>query len=279
MKDTAAEAPKAPTNLFIVVPAYKNILSLNTYLSCMALAPALMQNGIGYLASGASYPEPSEARNILTTIWYDTVPQTSHMLTLDSDMGFNPDLILDMLALDVPLVSTVYRHKADEVTWVGSGLPLEGYLGAATRAGLVKGKFIELEGSGFGITLIRRDCIAAMLEKFPECSDERCATHPAHAHILGPRGIKRVLRLFDPVYHPERGRLSEDISFCTRARAAGIRVMASIGHDTTHHGDKIYSGNFLQYALEHEARAHFPPGTNLQSSMTAGPTPAEKVTP
>lgn len=265
--------------VFICIPAYGGQLALETHLSCMALAPALYQHGFGSVSSGASYPEASEARNLLTTIWYDTIP-TTHMLTVDSDMGFAPDLIMDMLALDMPLVGTVYRHKDDKVSWVGSGLPMPGTFSQVTEKNpIVAGKFLQIEGSGFGITLIRRDCIDAMLAKFPECIDDRIGQHPARSQWLAPRGIKRVLRLFEPIWHPERGRLSEDLSFCSRARAAGIPVMASIGHDVEHVGRKVFSGNFMQHALECEARAHFPAGTPIDTSLSTGTPPTEQVTP
>lgn len=268
-------------SIFICVPAYGGQLSLETWLSIAALTPELYRRGIGNLASGGSYPEPSEARNLLTTIWYDTIP-TTHMLTIDADMGFTPDLVLDMLALDVPFVGTVYRHKDDEVAFVGSGLPIAGHFSAHTaKLPIRNGKFLEVEGCGFGVTLIRRDCIDAILAKCPECIDEKAVMHPGAKQWLMPRGIKRLLRLFDPVYHPERGRLSEDISFCSRARAAGIQVMASIGHDVEHVGRKIYAGNYLKHALECEARAHFPPGVTLDTSLQSAPIlqPEEKAMP
>ena len=52
-----------------------------------------------------SYAYVGEARNALLTHWYDKSDST-HLLFIDADMGFQPQLIADMLALDKPITAS-----------------------------------------------------------------------------------------------------------------------------------------------------------------------------
>ena len=78
-----------------------------------------------------------------------------------------------------------------------------------------------VEGVGMGCTLIRRDVITAMLEKMPEIVDTRINLHPAKETLQGA-GANRLIRAFEKLDIPERGLVSEDISFCIRAKQCGI---------------------------------------------------------
>jgi hypothetical protein len=246
-----AHAP-APS-VFIFVPAYGEMMWSGTFVSLFTVQAALAQRGVGGLAATLAHSDIVELRNMATTLWYDAVG-TSHMLQVDADMGFDADLVLDMLALDEPLVGAIYRQRNEKVAWAGSGLPRPD---RPFPSGRVRdGKFLDVEGFGMGVSLIRRDCITAMLEKWPEMSDENIEGSQAK-ELLEARGIKRLIRCFDPMYVKGRGRLSEDISFCIRHRLAGGKVWASIAHDIEHFGKKAYRGSFLQHTLEEEARARF----------------------
>ena len=57
-----------------------------------------------------SYAYVGEARNALLTHWYDKSDST-HLLFVDADMGFEPQLIADMLALDKPIVGVIYTKR------------------------------------------------------------------------------------------------------------------------------------------------------------------------
>ena len=57
-----------------------------------------------------SYAYVGEARNALLTHWYDKSNST-HLLFIDADMGFEPQLIADMLALDKPIIGVIYTKR------------------------------------------------------------------------------------------------------------------------------------------------------------------------
>ena len=101
-----------------------------------------------------------------------------------------------------------------------------------------------VEGVGFGITLLRRDLVTAMLEKMPELVDTRLALHPA-GDTLRQAGANRLIRAFEKLDLPERGLVSEDLSFCIRWGQCGGKVWASIGHKISHVGPYDYAGRYL----------------------------------
>lgn len=273
------QQPETPS-VFIFVPAYGESITTTTFLSIYATVMTLAQMGIATKIMAESNPEISEARNIVTTIWYESIP-TTHMLMVDADMGFEPKLIVDMLEVNEPLVGTLYRKKTEEVGWAGSGYPMDGMLSKVAGAHLHPGNFLEVEGVGMGITLVRRDCIANMLAKLPAIEDYTISNaNCARGDGLAARGIKRLIRCFDPLHFPERGRLSEDLSFCVRHRMAGGKVWAAIGHDITHVGRKAYTGSFLQHQLQCEARSLFPTDAKMDTSLQIEmPLATEQVIP
>jgi hypothetical protein len=223
-------------DIFIFVPAFGQIISATTFLSTHAIRQHLMMKGIGGGITTLSFPDIAELRSMATTVWYDTMPQSSHILFIDADMGVPPDLISDMLLHNEPLVGTIYRQRKDPVSWAGSGT------GEPTTER--RGDFMKCEGVGFGCTLVRRDCIAKMVEAYPELIDTRIALHPA-GDTLRSTGTNRLLRLFEKMDLPERGIISEDLSFCIRWRKIGGEVWASIGHRISHVGPYDYSGRYL----------------------------------
>jgi hypothetical protein len=244
-----------PTSVFIFIPAYGEMISATTFLSTHAILPTLSQKGIGGGITTLSFPDIAELRNIATTIWYDKVP-TSHLLFVDADMGFGSDILIDMLLLNEPLVGALYRHRRDEVSWAGSG--------TGENFSARRGLFMEVEGVGMGVTLIRRDCITTMLQNFPEMVDKRIVGHPAK-DMLDQAGVDRIIRCFDSLDIPERGKISEDLSFCMRWRQCGGKVWASIGHNIVHVGKKAFSGCFLEHAQQQQQAGNQVPPVSITS--------------
>ena len=223
-------------DIFIFIPAFGQIISASTFLTTHGLRQALAQKGIGGGISTLSFPDIAELRSMFTTIWYDTMPNSSHILFIDADMGFPPELVSDMVLFDESVIGTIYPQRKMPLSWAGSG--------SGTPLTERRGDFMKVEGVGFGCTLIRRDCITKMIEKFPELIDTRLALHPA-GETLRNAGTSRLLRLFEKMDIPERGLVSEDLSFCIRWEQCGGTVWANIGHRMSHVGPFDYCGRYL----------------------------------
>lgn len=240
-------------NIFVAVPAYGNTVSTATLNSVYGLMQTLMQKGIGGGMSAFSYPEISESRNIMLTAWYDFYPNATHLLFVDSDMGFPAQLVLDMIQFGEPLVGAIYSKKTLPVQWSASGM--------GNKFTERRGEFMKLAGIGMGVCLIKREVVTAMLEKFPELSDSRLEYHSARNLLKN-----RIIRAFDPFDNPDdktHGRMSEDLAFCCRWRMCGGDVWAAIGHDIEHVGDYSYTANYLRHITEMETRGEIDPPSDL----------------
>lgn len=214
----AAEKP----SVLIFVPAYGGHVSVQTFGSVLAISAALAHRGIASAVTTPGMPDIVLLRNLVTTLWFDGSP-FSHLLHIDSDMGIPPQLVLDMLDFGEPVVGALYPKKDLNLTWAASGHGL----GAEVR-----GAFMHVEGVGAGCLLVRRDAVATMIEK-GDCEDRNIDPFRAQ---FEPLGIKRLLRLFDNVELPDRGRVAEDLSFCMRWNACGGKVWAATHFPITHVG-------------------------------------------
>ena len=248
--------------LFIFVPAFGQMVSSTTFLTTHALQQALAQKGIGGGVSTLSFPDIGELRSMASTIFYDTLPDCTHLLFIDADMGFSPDLVLDMLMFDESVVGAIYPQRKLPISWAGSGT---GETMAERR-----GNFMHVEGVGMGVTLIRRDAITKMLEKYPELIDKRLAMHPA-GQVLKEAGTDRLIRVFDCIDIPERGRVSEDLSFCMRWNNLGGKTWASIGHRISHVGPYDFGACYLDVVNSQVAQHPATNGKAVEEQVVAVP--------
>lgn len=208
----------------IFVPCFGRIINSETVASLMALSKALIANGYDYYYSSQTYPNIAELRDRFTTIWFEGT-KAEWMLQVDADMGFNPQLVLDMLAFDKPIVGCLYPQR---------DLPIRFHAKLKKGEQRIENGHLLVEGFGFGVTLIRRDAIQTMLDSGQAWVDDRLATHGARDQFA-KMGITRLIRAFKPI-ETETGELSEDYSFCRRANNSGLEVWANIDHEMTHVG-------------------------------------------
>ncbi len=223
--------------IVIYVPGYGHQISAATFQATHRLVPALHAKGHEVAISTSSSPDIAEVRNVALTHWFDGMKAATHLLMIDSDMGFPPDVVLDMLGLNEPMVGVIYPKKLLEVEWAASGW------GEHTNAG-GKGHFMKVRGLGMGCFLIRRDAIQTMIEKMPEIIDPE-TPGPDQLH---PEA--RLIRAFDPMRNAEGRRMSEDISFCYRWELCGGEVWGAGGYEIEHVGMHSYKACYAKWAEE-----------------------------
>lgn len=225
-------------NVMIFIPSYGHMVSSATFESSHLMVPMLQAKGHSVAVATYSSPEISEVRNLAVTHWFDGMEQSSHFMFIDADMGFKPEIVLDMLALNEPMVGALYPKKSLEVQWAASGW------GKHENAG-GKGHFMRVRGLGMGLFIIRRDAIQTMIEKLPDVIDTCFDEAGKNAH---PKG--RLLRLFDPMRNEKGHRMSEDISFCYRWELCGGEIWAAGGYEMTHVGMHAFSACYAKWAHE-----------------------------
>lgn len=223
-------------NVLVFVPAYGHQISAATFQATHRMMPMLHAKGHSVAISTASSPDISEVRNVALTHWYDGMDGASHLLMIDADMGFPPEVVIDMLALNEPMVGVIYPKKLLEVEWAASGWGKDANAGG-------RGHFVKVRGLGMGCFLIRRDVVKVMLEKLPDIIDTSFDDPSLH-----PKG--RLIRAFDPMRNAVGHRMSEDISFCYRWELCGGEVWGAGGYEIEHVGMHSFKACYAKWADE-----------------------------
>lgn len=171
----------------------------------------------------------SLARNRLIGSFYQS--NHTHMLMVDSDMGYNPEdaLRLVMSGYDVvggagPKKEYPLRFCLDASNEMGQ--PLGGEYNAATGA-------LEVSHIGTGFLMIRRAVVDKMVAAYPEL-----AFDVGHG--------KTEYALFDPLITKARLRKSDDYAFCHRWKAIGGKIYALPAIRLKHTGSHTFEGSLLE---------------------------------
>lgn len=229
-------APDGLTGVLICLPVFGQFNMTQTTQTIYGIGQWLTRHNIPNQLLWYSASDIVEVRNLFLTAWYDGYPQYSHMLFLDSDMGFDPLVIRDMLKFNKPLTGLFYRRRQEAVSVVGTT-----FKNPHTIDDVVDG-FIQSTGIGGGGMLIARRLVDEMLSKMPELRDEL----PSVLAESAPKEVKKLIRAFDPIREGNR-RLSEDMSFCQRWMDCGGEIWANVRYPISHIGPHDYQ---LCYELE-----------------------------
>lgn len=255
--------PVSP-KVFLALPAYGQQVLSPTVSSLVSLTRTLMVHdhwgGFGTL----SYPDIVEIRNIMTTIWYDRI-QSSHLLFIDADMAFQPELIMDMIRFNQPLVGALCPKKKQPIEFAGRA--------KVGNARLVNG-FMEVSGIGGAIMLISRDVVTAMLQKWPELSDTKTVQNHAAKGILDENGVNRLIKVFNKL-HIDGEEFSEDLSFCHRWTQCGGEVWANITHTVGHVGLFEYAGNYYEQIKDRITPSQAEPPSPAMADIQPAMLPVE----
>ena len=189
----------------------------------------------------------------------------SHMIFLDSDIGFDPNDVLAMLALmdedsEYDIMCAPYPKKT--IAWekikdaVDRGYAddnpneLDNFVGdfvfnPAAGSGTFKlNEPVEVLEGGTGFMMIQRRAF----EKFDEAYPEQKYL-PDHARTKDFDGSREIMAYFDTVIDEESKRyLSEDYMFCQWARKAGIKVWLCPWMKTSHMGSYFFGGSLVHLA-------------------------------
>lgn len=236
----------------IATPAYGEIFFTSYVESLFRLTRAMDNRKWPSEFSSVTYSDIAESRNLLLTNWYDKT-DASHLLFIDADMGFEPQLIFDMVLFDKPVVGVIYPKRQidlDRLAQLASGgQPAKNakanshdFVVRRPDRGAARNGFIQVEGCGTGIFLIQRSCIDVMLEKMPEIIDT--GPNKTLGDGLGPKGINRIIHAFDFITI-DGLRLTEDYSFCHRWRhQCGGEIWANIAHEIVHVGVHRFKASY-----------------------------------
>ena len=220
-------------------------MAAGIYTASMVQLPAIfLRNRVDSLyAFTSSESLVPNARNFLTHQFLES--KATHLMWIDSDIGFNAMDIVGMLIADRDIVCGIYPKK--EVDWARvahaakAGVPpeeLSNHAGsfavkllddsadglAADPDGL-----LEIAAGGTGFMLIKRGVFDALSEVVPEYAPEQ----------------RMIKEFYTTTTEPESGRLiTEDYYFCQLARSHGFKVFAAPWAHLSHAGTYIFDRRF-----------------------------------
>jgi hypothetical protein len=192
----------------------------------------------------------------------------SRLLFIDSDIGFNAEHVIHMLALqsdesEYDVLCGVYPKKT--ISWekvkaaVDKGLAddnpadLEKYVGDFVFNPLNTGKNttirldepVEVLESGTGFMMIRRNAF----EKYDAHFGDSIKYKPDHVRTKNFDGSRDISMYFQAEIDPvSRRYLSEDYLFCQNLRKAGGKVWIAPHIQLTHTGTYTFSGSLRNMA-------------------------------
>lgn len=189
----------------------------------------------------------------------------THLMFIDSDIGFNPQDVLALMALagdDSPydIIAGPYPKKC--ISWekvkmaVDKGFAdkdaneLEKFVGdyvfnpKGGATSIPIGEPVEVLEAGTGFMMVRKDTFKKFAEKFPEYS-----YRPDHIRTEHFDGTREIMQYFQAEIDPATKRyLSEDYWFCQKIQEAGLRTWFCPWMKLQHVGTYIFGGSLADLA-------------------------------
>jgi hypothetical protein len=189
----------------------------------------------------------------------------THLMFIDSDIGFNPNDVIALLALQddaspYDVIGGPYPKKC--ISWekiklaVDKGVAdedpnkLEKYVGdyvfnPKTNQGQIPiGEPVEVSEIGTGFMMIRRRTFEKYAETFPELSYK-----PDHVRTEHFDGTREIMAYFDCIIDPVSKRyLSEDYMFCYNVQKMDLQVWFCPWMQLQHVGTYIFGGSLADLA-------------------------------
>ena len=193
--------------------------------------------------------------------------ECTHMLFIDSDIGFEANDVISMMALMDPeaddghdimcspypkkciawekIAAAVNQGHADEDAntldnFVGDYVfnPVEG------NTEIRIDEPAEVLEGGTGFMMIQRKTFERYAEAYPELMYK-----PDHIRTANFDGSREIMCYFDALIDPESKRyLSEDYMFCQWARKIGIKIWLCPWMKLTHQGSYMFGGSLADLA-------------------------------
>ena len=195
------------TRVHICMPCYGGQLTESTFMSYIKWSNTARQLGIDWTMETLTNESLiSRARNTLTAKFLHNKDST-HLLFIDADIGFEPWHILVLLNRQVDVIGGLYPMKSMPIKWCVNGI--EG--GEEGVDGLQ-----EVSKTGTGFLLIKKEVF------------EKLNAHPATKPFINDIGLPEELNPYMKTYFDtavrENRYYSEDWTFCENWRDLGGKI-------------------------------------------------------
>jgi hypothetical protein len=195
------------TRVHICMPCYGGMLTESTFMSYIKWSNTCRQLGIDWtMETMTNESLISRARNTLTAKFLHN-KESTHLMFIDADIGWEPWHLLVMLNRDVDVIGGLYPMKSLPVKWC-----VNGFEGAEEGPDGLQ----EVSKTGTGFMLIKRHVF------------EKLDAHPATRPFMNDIGLPVELNPYMKTYFDtavrENRYYSEDWTFCENWRDLGGKV-------------------------------------------------------
>ena len=195
------------TRVHICMPCYGGMLTESTFMSYIKWANTCRQLGLDWtMETMTNESLISRARNTLVAKFLNN-PQSTHLMFIDADIGWEPWHLLVLLNRDVDVIGGLYPMKSLPVKWV-----VNGFDGAETGPDGLQ----EVSKTGTGFMLVKRH-VFDKLTAHP-------AVKPFNNDIGLPKELDQHLRTYYDTAVRENRYYSEDWTFSENWRDMGGRI-------------------------------------------------------
>jgi len=195
------------TRVHICMPCYGGMLTESTFMSYIKWSNTARQLGIDWTMETLTNESLiSRARNTMVAKFLAN-PDSTHLMFIDADIGWEPWHLLVMLNRDVDVIGGLYPMKSLPIKWC-----VNGFDGAEEGADGLQ----EVSKTGTGFFLVKRHVF------------DKLNAHPATKPFINDIGLPVELNphmktYFDTAVRENRY-YSEDWTFCENWRDLGGRV-------------------------------------------------------
>ena len=213
----------------IGLPCMGGIVSEKTTLGLFNLGKALVRNNIHHgLLTLTNSSLITQARSKVANFFINNT-EHEYLFFLDSDIGFNPEDVLKLMAHQVPIVSGAYPMKI---------IP-ERYCVDIVQPEERHGDLVKINGNGMGFVLIHRQVFLDIAKQYPNLKYIPSDYHSDTPHT--PAEMNNSYHYFAE-HQNQNGFMSEDKSFFHRAQSVGYNIWLDTSIKLSHTGYHIYQG-------------------------------------
>ena len=229
-----SEKPK----VYIATPCY-DMMRVETCVALLDTFSALGGSGIECKFKSVKSSLVTHGRNLLTAGFLNS--GFDYMLFGDADVEFEPEAVMRMLVPKKDIIVTPYRVKELNTKYAvrfkdSDDIKIEPF------------DLVEIDEGPAGLMLIHKKVFELLMGKHPELKIEfdKPTQEKMNKEIGAKDAISRYMYNFwDTTVSLKTGEWKgEDLSFCSLAREAGIKIYANLDSWTTHHGSWGWKGRF-----------------------------------
>ena len=211
------------TRAHLAMPCYGGMLTESTFMSYIKWANTARQLGIDWTCETmVNESLISRARNTLTAKFL-AMPESTHLMFIDADIGWEPWHLLVLLNRDVDVIGGLYPMKTMPIKWV-----VNGFTGAEEGSDGLQ----EVSKAGTGFLLMKKHVF------------NKLNSHPAVKRYnndigLDPMYDQYLKTYFDTAVRQNRY-YSEDWKFCEDWRDMGGKIWVDKRVLLRHSGSYVF---------------------------------------